>query len=401
MSLRIAILGTRGIPNCYGGFEQLTEHLAPGLVQAGHAVTVYNSHNHPYRNDEWKGVRIRHCYDPEYLLGSAGQFIYDLNCLMDARKEKYDVILQLGYTSSSVWGFLFPRESAVIYNLDGLEWKRTKYSLLARRFLLYAEKLAVRFSHFTIADSRIIQSYFRYKHGIGSEYIPYGAVAPTGTDMQTLSEFGVSPDNYFLLIARMEPENNVEMILEGFCMSNSGKKFLVIGNTVNQYGRRLVHKFRHNDRIIFTGGIFDSGKLHDLKSASCLYFHGHSTGGTNPSLLEAMASRAMIAAHDNAFNREVLEQNALYFSSVSDIAGIIESFNRGPREETMIRNNFQVILRKYNWPMIIERYERFIVDCAVRFKQKLSVAAFSPGQLHASPESPSVPLQPKKTVWIR
>ena len=158
MSFRIAILGTRGIPNHYGGFEQLTEHLAPGLVKAGHEVTVYNSHNHPYQGKEWQGVEIRHCYDPEYWMGSAGQFIYDLNCLIDARKRNFDVILQLGYTSSSIWGLLFPRSAMIIYNLDGLEWQRTKYSKLTRRFLLYAEKLAVKFSDFCIADSPVIQS---------------------------------------------------------------------------------------------------------------------------------------------------------------------------------------------------------------------------------------------------
>src|SRR5882757_7715333 len=199
MSLRIAILGTRGIPNHYGGFEQLAEYLAPGLVKAGHEVTVYNSHNHPYQDKEWKGVQIRHCYDPEYLLGSAGQFVYDLNCLIDARKRHYDVILQLGYTSSSVWGLLFPKDSIIIYNLDGLEWQRTKYSPIIRRFLLYAEKLAVKFSDSYIADSPVIQIYFRDKYGIQSEYIAYGAELFDPADPTILRDYGVSPGNYFLL----------------------------------------------------------------------------------------------------------------------------------------------------------------------------------------------------------
>src|SRR6187402_1988287 len=156
MNCSIAILGTRGIPNHYGGFEQLTEYLAPALVKAGHSVTVYNSHHHPYKERSYKGVELIHCYDPEHILGSAGQFIYDMNCLIDARKRKFDVILQLGYTSSSIWGRLFPLGSVTIYNMDGLEWKRTKYSKPIRRFLLYAEKLAVRFSDFFISDSLVI-----------------------------------------------------------------------------------------------------------------------------------------------------------------------------------------------------------------------------------------------------
>src|SRR5882672_3291524 len=139
MSFRIAILGTRGIPNHYGGFEQLAEYLAPGLVQAGHDVTVYNSHNHPYREKTWKGVHIRHCYDPEYILGSAGQFVYDLNCLLDVRQRHYDVILQLGYTSSSIWGRLFPSHTPVpaVCGKAGREVQRLLYCRLTRDPVLF------------------------------------------------------------------------------------------------------------------------------------------------------------------------------------------------------------------------------------------------------------------------
>src|SRR5689334_13561602 len=143
--MRIAILGTRGIPNSYGGFEQFAEYLSIGLIDKGHEVTVYNSHNHPYQGDSWKGVDIVHCYDPEHLIGTAGQFIYDLNCILDCRKKDFDIILQLGYTSSSVWlkRFLSKKKFTVTTNMDGHEWKRSKYSAKVKKFLLYAEKLAV------------------------------------------------------------------------------------------------------------------------------------------------------------------------------------------------------------------------------------------------------------------
>lgn len=361
MSFRIAILGTRGIPNHYGGFEQLAEYLAPGLVKAGHDVTVYNSHNHPYTEKTWRGVRIRHCYDPEYLLGSAGQFLYDLNCLIDARKRKYDVILQLGYTSSSIWGMLFPRNSMIVYNLDGLEWQRTKYSPLARRFLLYAEKLAVKYSDHYIADSPVIQTYFQDKYGIQPEYIAYGAELFSQADPSVLATYGVTPGNYFLLMARMEPENNIETILDGYTKSRAEMPILVVGDTITKLSRHLQDKFRMDKRVIFTGGIYDHWRTHCLRSFCRLYFHGHSTGGTNPSLLEAMASETLIAAHDNPFSRQVLDAHALYFSGADEIAHLVDHLPSDLVIAEMKKCNLEKIVQRFSWPEIIAQYERFIL----------------------------------------
>jgi len=373
MNLRIAIMGTRGIPNFYGGFEQLAEHLAPGLVRAGHQVTVYNSHNHPFRGENWEGVRIVHCYDPEYILGSAGQFIYDLNCLLDARTRDFDVILQLGYTSSSIWGSLFPPGAMVIYNMDGLEWQRGKYSRMARRFLLYAEKLAVRYSDFYVTDSPVIQSYFRDKYGIESEYIAYGAELFHQADENMLREYGVDAGDYFLLMARMEPENNIETILDGFTKSGTGKKILVVGNASNKFGKYLQQKFSHDKRILFGGVIYEQQRIHCLKFFAHLYFHGHSTGGTNPSLLEAMASKALIAAHDNEFNRQVLGENALYFSDAKDISALVDNIPGGICVECMTRRNQEKIREVFNWPGIIAHYERFILHSLYIHRNERSI----------------------------
>lgn len=361
-------MGTRGIPNHYGGFEQLAEHLAPGLVKEGHSVTVYNSHNHPWQGDTWAGVSIVHCYDPEYVLGSAGQFIYDLNCILDARKRNFDVILQLGYTSSSVWGLLFPPGAVVIYNMDGLEWQRAKYSKVTRRFLLFAEKLAVRFSNFRISDSPVIQDYYRKKYNIQTEYIAYGAERFGEADVTVLQGYGVAPGDYLLLMARMEEENNIEMILDGYVASTVRRKLLIVGNVANRFGRYLCEKFGSDERIVFTGAIFDQDRLHALKHFSWLYFHGHSTGGTNPSLLEAMASRALIFAHDNAFNRSVLGKDGYYFSSSAAITVFVEGFVRGLREQEMTRRNYEKVEQQFNWPSIIARYERFILRCLFLYR---------------------------------
>jgi len=138
--MRIAIIGTRGIPNHYGGFEQCAEYLAVGLVERGIEVLVYNSHNHPYTESEWNGVQIVHCYDPEYKWGTIGQFLYDLNCIKDLKKRNVDIVLQLGYTSGSVWGWMLPKNAVVTTNMDGLEWKRTKYPVVVKKLFVVRRK---------------------------------------------------------------------------------------------------------------------------------------------------------------------------------------------------------------------------------------------------------------------
>jgi glycosyltransferase involved in cell wall biosynthesis len=363
MKLRIAILGTRGIPNNYGGFEHISEYVSEGLVKKGHSVTVYNSHNHSYTASSWNGVDIVHCYDPEYLLGAAGQFAYDFNCIMDARKRKFDVVLIMGYTSSSIWGALYPKNSAIITNMDGLEWKRSKYSKPVQRFLKYAEKLAVKYSGSYISDSRVIKTYLKDKYAIDSRYIPYGADLFTDFEREQFDQSALLKEDYFLLMARMEPENNIETILEGFSNSTSHRKFKVLGDTGNRFGKFITHKFKNDDRIQFKGSIFDNAAVRSLQNNSYLYFHGHSVGGTNPSLLEAMASEALIAAHDNPFNKSVLSTDAFYFNNAAEVRHLVENVQRHDTEKTMVQNNLQKIEYQFNWEKVINEYEEFILEC--------------------------------------
>ena len=369
MKLKIAIIGTRGIPNHYGGFEQLAQHLSVGLVNKGHDVAVYNSHNHPFKEKEFNGVEIIRCYDPENKLGTAGQFIYDLNCITDARKRDFDVLLFLGYTSSSIWGPFYPKKSIVISNMDGMEWKRSKYPKAVRFFLKYAEKIAIKHSDYLIADSIAIQTYLEKKYAISkSRYIAYGADIYSTTDDSILERYFLSKHNYYLLIARMEPENNIEMILDGFHKSNTNKKIIVIGSTNNSFGKYILNKFKSEERIVFLQGIYDPLTTHTLKFFCSMYFHGHSVGGTNPSLLEAMASKAMIAAHDNEFNRAVLNNDGLYFRLVKDVQKIIEIDEIDNRLE-MIENNFNKVKDQYNWPRIIDQYGDYITECFTQSKK--------------------------------
>jgi glycosyltransferase involved in cell wall biosynthesis len=362
--MRIAILGTRGIPNHYGGFEQCAEYLALGFVKMGFQVVVYNSHDHPYKESSWEGVEISHRYDPEFKWGTAGQFIYDLNCIMDLRRRDVDVVLQLGYTSSSIWGWLLPRKRMVVTtNMDGLEWKRSKYSNLVRKFLLYAERLAVKYSDHLIADSIGIRDYLKEKYSKTSLFIPYGANLFQNPNQSILQEYQLLPYQYNMLIARLEPENSIEVILDGVALSNNKQTFLVIGGHQTKYGEYLKAKFSKHENIRFIGGIYDINKLNNLRYYSNVYFHGHTVGGTNPSLLEAMASNSLICANDNPFNGYILGADALYFLTAQDVANhIIKIDKTDPSIDRFLKNNRQKIKDIYSWDKIINDYADHLKD---------------------------------------
>jgi len=355
--MTIAILGTRGIPNYYGGFEQCAEFLAAGFVKLGHKVIVYNSHDHPYKQTSWKGVELVHCYDPEDKLGAAGQFVYDLNCILDLRKRKVDIILQLGYTSSSIWGWLLPNNTVVTTNMDGLEWKRTKYSKKVRRFLLWAEKLGIKYSDHLISDSKGIQNYIAEKYGKQSCYIPYGADVSNNPVEDTLKEYGLEKHKYDLLIARLEPENSVDIILEGVRDANVDRKFLVIGNCKTKYGEYLKNKYQKYRKIQFLGGLYDMGKLDSIRYYSNIYFHGHTVGGTNPSLLEAMASNSLVCANDNPFNRYILNDDGLYFKNSNDVTRILENTDKAKAiNQSMLQANLAKLKATYSWDTVVNQY---------------------------------------------
>lgn len=359
--MKIAILGTRGIPNNYGGFEQFAEYLSVGLVQRGHDVTVYNSHSHPYQEKEFKGVNIKHIYDPENLIGTAGQFIYDLLCILDTRKQDYDIILQLGYTSSSIFFDLNPSKSIVVTNMDGLEWKRTKYSVKVQKFLQWAESLAVKKSDALISDSIGIQNYLQQKYTVNSTYIPYGSHAVTEYDESVCHTFGVQKNHYDMLIARLEPENSIEIILDGVAQSKVKRVFLVIGKYETTYGKYLKNKFEKVENIIFVGGVYDIRQLNSLRYFSNLYFHGHTVGGTNPSLLEAMGSSSLICANNNEFNSAILGTDALYFKNSDDVTALLESISKSSYIN-FLEHNLDKIKSLYSWNKIIDDYEALFIN---------------------------------------
>lgn len=356
--MKIGILGTRGIPNNHGGFEQFAEYLSVYLVNKGHKVFVYNTHNHLFQEKTWKGVNIVHCFDLEHRIGTAGQFVYDLNCIRDSRNRNFDVLLQLGYTSSSIWGKYLPKDTIIVSNMDGLEWKRTKYPKLVRRFLKTAEKLAIDSSDYLISDSVAIKSYILDKYGKDSEFIAYGANKFENPNIKILEEYQLKAHSYNMLIARLEPENNIETILDGVSQSTNEYLFLVIGKHQTKFGEYLKDKFKIDKRIKFLGGIYNINHLDNLRFYSNLYFHGHSVGGTNPSLLEAMASNSLIIAHDNAFNSSILGEDAFYFSKSEEVT---EHLSKSKKVyAAKITSNLDKIEKEFSWPIINKKYEEYL-----------------------------------------
>lgn len=371
--MKIAILGTRGIPNNYGGYEQLAEFLSVGLVEKGHEVIVYNNSLHQYKKKVYKGVKIITKYSPEKLLGSSANIIYDYLCLLSALKNKVDIILECGY-QSSVLGFYFApiNRSIIITNMDGLDWKRSKWSPKVQKLTKWFEKLAVKKSHALIADNIGMQEYFMKEYKSKSNYIAYGTTIPNGYDIKHLKEYSIEEGNYYMLVARLEPENNIETILDGFIQSDMISPFIVVGNHITEYGEFLKNKYSQYKKIIFVGGIYNLKKLNSIRHYSKLYFHGHSVGGTNPSLLDAMACEANIVAHDNSFNKHVLNEDALYFSKPNDIAEILnnpESINQS-KKESFTKNNFNKVKENYTWDKIVDDHEKLFLSLYHEKKSK-------------------------------
>lgn len=370
-TLRIAITGSRGIPNNYGGFEQFAERLSTILVKKGHLVTVYNPHFHPYAQEEFEGVRIVKCHSPEKTIGAAGNFVYDYLCMRHALREKCDILLVLGYTTSSIFNPILPRgRSIMVTNVDGLEWKRDKWNSATKFIIRKLEALGARYGGHLVSDNQEIRNYLLRIYEKDSTFIAYGADLPGPPSSTDLTPFGLLPRKFDMLIARLEKENNIETILDGIGASDGNTPFLVIGNHTRKYGGFLKKKYASTPRIRFVGGIYDMNILNSLRGLCRFYFHGHSVGGTNPSLLEAMASGALIVSHDNLFNRNVLGEDAFYFKSPADISNLLsDERSLEDARDRMTSRQLEKIAVEYSWERIAGQYESLFLDLAAARNQ--------------------------------
>ncbi|MFM7852753.1 MAG: DUF1972 domain-containing protein [Flammeovirgaceae bacterium] len=360
--MKIAILGTKGIPNNYGGYEQFAEYVSQRLVKKGHDVTVYNPSFHKFKKTSFNGVKIIHKFSPESSLGSGiANIIYDFLCLRDALSRDFDIIYEAGYHSVApaykILNVKKLRNPVLLTNMDGLEWKRSKWNKIVQGIIKKLEHVAVNHSPHLIADNVGIAEYLKDKFSKDSYFLPYGADPVTSFDVTHLSSYQLYPFQYFIIVARLEPENNIEPVIDGYIDSGSPLPMIVVGSHETGYGRTLKSKYITN-KVHFVGGIYSKPKLDALRHFALFYFHGHSVGGTNPSLLEAMACKCFIVANNNPFNKAVLGRDAEYFDNADEVKQVIcqaeslHSKNAGAFQG----RNFEKIEKLYNWDTIVQKH---------------------------------------------
>jgi len=356
--IRFAILGTRGIPAHYGGFETFAEELSVRMVAQGGDVTVYCEAGGRPQPVEHRGIKL--VYLPAQARGPLSTVLFDLRCLWHARKE-FDVVYMLGYGAAPfciiprLWG------TTVWLNVDGIEWARAKWNFLAKFYFKIMEWFSTWIPDRIIADAEGIKSHFIARHqlSIPCSVIPYGAaLIDTPPSVALLDEWGIESGGYYLVVARIEPENHLREIIEGFMHSATTNPLIVVGNHALGTGYAKDLRACGDARVRFVGGVYDKERLQALRYYAIAYFHGHSVGGTNPSLLEALGCGNLIVTHDNPFNREVCDSLGFYFREPSDISRIIGKLETLPADDvTNLRMAARVrILEKYDWDEVAHSY---------------------------------------------
>lgn len=360
--MNIAILGTRGIPAQYGGFETFTEELAERLVKNGVSVTVYCISGGLNGPDKYKSIRLVYIASPRF--GPLTTVLFDLRCLWNARKG-FEVVYMLGYGGAafcflpSLWG------TTVWINMDGIEWARAKWGRIAKVYFKIMEAIAMRVADRVIADADSVKEllYHRHRASTPCSVIPYGAtIVDDAPDKAVLDEHGLERDRYYLIVCRLEPENHVMEILTGFVRSTSQFPLVVVGDhrSGTKYVKKMLDIF--DSRIRFVGTIYDQEMLRALRYHCKAYFHGHSVGGTNPSLLEALGCGNIVIAHDNPFNHEVAQDAAFYFKSsdaIPQYISEIESMDEHQLNERRQRSK-QRIHDHYTWESVVEKYMKIL-----------------------------------------
>ncbi len=364
----IAIIGSRGIPNRYGGFEKFTEILSTELVKRGKKVYVSCEYAEEPKTSKYNGVNLFYfpIKPPKMnLLRIFYEFLYDGYSLFWASR-RVDTVYMLGYSAAMLFFIpkLFGKE--LLVNPDGMEWKRSKFNGVVKSLLKLSENLAVFWADTMIADSKAIKKYLDNKYNINSIFIPYGATKIKEIDWnqkilpEKIKNLKINP-SYYLVVARLEPENNIKMIIEGYLKSKTVKPLIIVGDFADSDYEKSIKKIIEGSpkdkKIVFTGGIYDPELLNMLRQNCYAYIHGHSVGGTNPSLLEGIISKNLIIAHDNVFNQEVCSKNALYFKNPDEVSAKIELVEKYPQNYFEFKNSIYNMAKDYySWDRVTNQY---------------------------------------------
>jgi glycosyltransferase involved in cell wall biosynthesis len=357
--MRIAILGTRGIPASYGGFETFAEHLATRLVARGHDVTVYcRAHYVSPRQMEYHGVRlqvlptIRHKY--------FDTVIHTFISAIHAVSRRFDAALICNAANAPFSPILRLTGTPVAINVDGLEHKRKKWNRLARRYYQFAEYLSTLLPNEMVTDAQVIQDYYLARHRAASTMIAYGSEVERRPDRELVRKWRVEPNRYVLYVSRLEPENNAHLVIEAFKKVRTAYRLLIVGDApyAEQYITDLKARARGDKRIVFTGFVFGQDYRALQQNAYC-YVHATEVGGTHPALLEAMGYGNCVLTLATPENLEVVGEAGVPYSDEFDLSEKLQRILRDGSLVHAYRHRAQARIRShYDWDRVVDQYEQ-------------------------------------------
>lgn len=322
--LTIAMVGTRGVPAAYGGFETAVEEVGRRLVERGHRVVVYTRGSES-RDKEYLGMRVMHL--PAIPIKQIETLSHTgLSVLHLLFRRRPDATFVFNAANSPFLPLLRLRRARVALHMDGLEWRRSKWGPRGQAYYRWAEQFGVRTADALIADAPGIADYYEHQFSVPTELIRYGAPILESAPTDGIQGLGLVAGEYHLVVARFEPENHVLEIVEGFRQSTARHTLVVVGSAPysSDYTRRIHAAADGDPRIRLIGGVYDQELLDALYAHAFTYAHGHSVGGTNPSLLRAMGAGTATVAFDVPFNREVIDNDGWFFRTVDDVAARFE-----------------------------------------------------------------------------
>lgn len=355
--LKLAIIGTNGIPANYGGFETLVEYLAEYLA-VEFDITVFCSAKHcKEKLSTYKGVSLKYIN----LNANGWQSIFfDFLSLLKSYKS-FDKILILGCSGSVFQPIFFLYKNKFIMNLGGLDWQRSKWNFFTRKYLKFSEKLAVKYSGHLVSDNLGIREYLLNQYGIDSIVIPYGGdhVRKYTADQENILKYPFLIDKYALAVARIQPDNNIEMLCKAFNLETPFP-LVIIGNWNNsQFGIELKNKYRTEKNLILLDAIYNQKELNIIRSNCFVYIHGHSAGGTNPALVEAMSLELPIFAFDNNFNRYTTENSSYYFANFTTLNQLICETDENDLK-SISSKMYLIANSKYTWSKVCSDYATIV-----------------------------------------